>query len=138
MQTPAARFVRARLMLCALVLAALPSLAPAQQVGVRINIRLNAESVEVLRAWRRANHLDPPDAAADARLRERLAAAKAGDAGAAARERRRLRTVELVPVEGTDAGLKSGACAALPTETDPCTRVVQYRPAGAAVELTDR
>lgn len=120
------RIVRVLIALLLCVSAAVP----AQEVGVRIRIRINAESVEALHAWRRANHLDPPDAEADAKFRERLAAnaRNTRDAAAAARERRRLRTVELLPISGTENGLQTGTCAALPVETDPCTIVVQYRP----------
>lgn len=51
-------------------LALLANVAQAQGVGVRIH--MDAESAELIRAWRRAQGLDPPDPAADAQLAERL------------------------------------------------------------------
>ena len=128
----------ARLVLCALALTAIAAIpaASAQSVGVRISIRISAPSPEALRAWRRANGLDPPDPAADAKWREQQAALLTG--ADAARERRRLRTVELVPIGGIEAGLANGTCTALPTATDPCTRVVSYDPRGHVVSTTGR
>jgi len=44
--------------------------AHAQEGGVSLTITLDAASSEVIGAWRRANGLDAPDAAADRRLAE--------------------------------------------------------------------
>ncbi|UXI67315.1 hypothetical protein [Tahibacter amnicola] len=46
----------------------------AQTTKVGIHIQVDEDAAEVIRAWRRANGLDPPDAVADARVREILAA----------------------------------------------------------------
>jgi hypothetical protein len=60
-------------------LALLAGITPqrAQAQGVGVSLHLDAESVELIRAWRRAQGLDPPDPAADARLAEWLAARRA-------------------------------------------------------------
>lgn len=53
---------------CSLV--GMPIAARAQQGGVSIGITLDGDSVEVIRAWRRAKGLDPPDPEADRRFAE--------------------------------------------------------------------
>jgi hypothetical protein len=54
-----------RLIVAILVLA---SALAAQAGGTAIAIRVDAEDVELIRAWRRAQGLDPPDADADRRV----------------------------------------------------------------------
>lgn len=55
-----------RLLVCAIAWLSLPS--PQAQAGVQISLHLDAESVELIRALRRAQGLDPPDAEADQRV----------------------------------------------------------------------
>ncbi|WP_313920488.1 hypothetical protein [Tahibacter sp.] len=67
----------ATFLLAACSLVGMPMAARAQQGGVRVGITLNGESVEVIRAWRRAKGLDPPDAEADRRFAELVMRARA-------------------------------------------------------------
>lgn len=55
-----------RMLVCAIAWLALP--LPQAQAGVQISLHLDAESVELIRALRRAQGLDPPDAEADQRV----------------------------------------------------------------------
>lgn len=50
-----------------MVLCAAPTRARAQSVGITIS--LDADTVEIIRAWRRQQGLDPPDMQADERFR---------------------------------------------------------------------
>lgn len=68
-----------RLALAVLTASAAGNVACAQapQAGTALHITLDADAVEIIRAWRRQQGLDPPDAAADERaaaLLRRLAA----------------------------------------------------------------
>jgi hypothetical protein len=78
--------------------------AVAQSGNVTLRISLDQDSAEVIKYWRRAQGIDPPDAAADERVRhigERsraLRSARLPETPEAARLRRMLRTVELVDV----------------------------------------
>ena len=97
---PSRRSTFRHLLLCAALL--LPAVSPprAQGVGVTLRITLSADSEEILHAWRRAQGLEPPDPAADERVRQaamRRAAERAeAQSPEAARRRRMARTVELV------------------------------------------
>lgn len=60
----------ATFLLAACSLVGMPMAALAQQGGVSVGITLTGESVEVIRAWRRAKGIDPPDPEADRRFAE--------------------------------------------------------------------
>ncbi|HVJ61168.1 MAG TPA: hypothetical protein VM555_00430 [Tahibacter sp.] len=77
-----ARRILARARHCLLIVAAafVSTGAVAQSGNVTLRINLDGDSVEIIKSWRRAQGIDPPDAAADERVR------------------RMLRTVELVEV----------------------------------------
>ncbi|GMV31501.1 MAG: hypothetical protein AMXMBFR59_36260 [Rhodanobacteraceae bacterium] len=61
--------------------------AEAPQAGTALHITLDADAVEIIRAWRRQHGLDPPDRSADERvaaLLQRLAVEPAATSGTAA------------------------------------------------------
>jgi hypothetical protein len=68
------------------VLGAAPTRASAQSVAVKIT--LDADSIELLRAWRRQHGLDPPDAQADERVAALLRHRQAAQDGDSAPARR--------------------------------------------------
>jgi hypothetical protein len=63
------------------VLCVMPTRARAQSVGITITI--DADTVEILRAWRRQQGIDPPDAQADERFAEWVRRRQAARSGAA-------------------------------------------------------
>lgn len=113
-----ARQILARARCLLIVAAAFASTgAVAQSGNVTLRINLDGDSVEVIKSWRRAQGIDPPDAAADERVRligERsraLRRAQVPETREAARLRRMLRTVELVDAGtvGTGTPMNVGA-----------------------------
>jgi len=76
LQTTARILSVAAALLAATLLCAMSTRADAQSVALKITI--DADSIELLRAWRRQHGLDPPDAQADERvaalMRQRYAA----------------------------------------------------------------
>ena len=101
----------------------------------RLGIRISADTPEALQAWRRAIGLEAPDPAADAKWRNQAARQPGADA---ARERRRRRTLELIPRDGVAAGTGEAECLPLPAVSDPCTRVVSYDPQVRIISVTER
>jgi hypothetical protein len=81
-RTPTGTLCAAMVALSMTVLCAAPMRAGAQSVAVTIT--LDADTVEILRAWRRQQGLDPPDAHADARVARLLQRVRAGQRPAVA------------------------------------------------------
>jgi len=106
-----------------LLAASLYSLAAsAQSVGVTLRIHMDADSVEIIKSWRRAQGLDPADVAADRHVRQILESNRASrlpgaETHEAARLRRMARTVELVSFETalTSAQTREAECG-MPTD----------------------
>lgn len=82
----------AAFLLAACILIGTPVAARAQQGGVRVGITLNGESVEVIRAWRRAKGMDPPDAEADRRFAELVKRARGTNGTRIGQQREAIRT----------------------------------------------
>ena len=126
-----------RFVYCLFLASVVPVAAPAaaQSGGVRLGIRISADTPEALQAWRRAIGLEAPDPAADAKWRNQAARQPGADA---ARERRRRRTLELIPRDGVATGIGEAECLPLPAVSDPCTRVVSYDPQARIISVTER
>jgi hypothetical protein len=82
MSTPIARHLIKPLfaMLAACALFAFTAPASAQSGNVGVSITVDQDSVEIIKAWRRQQGIDPPNAAADRRVSQILQARRAAQA----------------------------------------------------------
>lgn len=132
--TPARAFTsRSAACLFFLSVAVVATPVAAQSGGVRIGIHISADAPAALHAWRRAIGLEPPDPAADAQWRSQANWPSSADA---ARERRRRRTLPLIPLDSVAVTAGTVACLPLPATSDPCSQVIAHDPREGIISIT--